>query len=132
MSSGFQEGGGGESIARELHAEPAPARAPAGSPLLDQVLKATMALGRALDDSSSPPLEPLLAVARRRPGEGMSVEPVARELVEAVLVHEFAGQPKLLEVIPTMSTRLASTLLDDPVSRGRMMRMWDRLQEAAR
>ena len=81
---------------------------------------------------SPPPLEPLLAVARRRPGEGMSVEPVARELVEAVLAHEFAGQPKLLEVIPTMSTRLASTLLDDPVSRGRMMRMWDRLQEAAR
>jgi hypothetical protein len=75
-------------------------------------------------------VEPFLAVARRRPGEAFSAEPVARELVEEALL-EFYGRkdPKAVATWRWLGARVSETLCNDPTSRGVLARFWWLLQQ---
>ncbi len=102
-----------------------------GDALLEAVLRRTV-----LSDSQSADLAPedtaLLAdVVRRWKGTSFAVQPIAHQLVQAVLDRPFrslAGSPAAFE---RMSLRIAETLCEDPVSHDRLRNLWVRLCEVA-
>ena len=82
-------------------------------------------------DSEEPPsraeMEAVEEVARRLAGESFALDPVVVELVGAMLLVQYGSQwnsPGLWRVV---SERIARSIFEDPLSRERMERLWDRL-----
>lgn len=112
-----------KTISRELPPEPAPQAAA----LLESVLHATLTIC-----ASDEPLDPsdvqrLRDVARRHAGCGTMSEPIAIELVRAVLEGHFLSADDAQGVGPAVAIQIARSLLDDPASKARLQRFWDRL-----
>jgi hypothetical protein len=104
-----------------------PAHAKVDHDLLASVLKCTIAYyegdGQLTDDER----DEIEAVVRRHRGEAIRLEPLVRELVEAVLRVEFRRRPAWTPLWPGVSAQIAQALWEDPVSRGRLETLWDHL-----
>lgn len=99
--------------------------------LLDQILTET-ALGELSDGQYSGEDAKLLReVAARYPTEAFDLEPVAVELVRAVVGEPFRELIGGHEQWCSMTYEIAQTLFDDPRSRQRLQSLWNRLREAA-
>jgi hypothetical protein len=72
-------------------------------------------------------MEAVSQVAKRRHGEPFALEPVAVELVEAVLCAFFKVSKEARSSWRGVSLAVATTLCDDPVSHGRLEALWGRL-----
>jgi hypothetical protein len=95
--------------------------------LLESVLRQTLeenGSGVPLDDAET---AALLQVAGRYRGQPCTLEPVAAELVQAVLQTHFQELSKSLEFWRTVSAQIAQTVFDDPVARTRLEELWHRL-----
>ena len=100
--------------------------------LLESVLNETLT-GRSVRDSMSrTTLAALQEVAKRHRGQPLILEPVAVELVRALLRLKFPKQPVTSREWKFMSNRIAQTMLDDPVARERLRVFWSRLTEMER
>ena len=100
--------------------------------LLESVLNETLT-GRSVGDSMSrTTLAALQEVAKRHRGQPLILEPVAVELVRALLRLKFPKQPVTSREWKFMSNRIAQTMLDDPVARERLRVFWSRLTEMER
>lgn len=86
-----------------------------------------------LSDESDPipiDLESLLAIARRHAGSPLTLEPIAVELVEAVLTEALGWGWQRPEQWRPLSRQLAQTVINDGRSFERMERLWRRLNAA--
>ncbi len=97
--------------------------------LLESVLQQTLSIC-----SSDEPLDPgsrraLEEVAARHRGEPFSVEPVAVELVAAVLHSQGKASSNSADAWRSVAFQVARTLCEDPTSRGRLETFWGRLCE---
>ena len=92
--------------------------------LLDKVLNETQDDGGQLDPAIQQALE---AVARRHRGRPLIVDPVAVELVEAVLKTQLDDPALLAAPLRAMALRIAGTLCEDPLMNERLQAFWDRL-----
>jgi hypothetical protein len=98
--------------------------------ILDDVLQATLQLSKADAPMRPEEIKSLIAVARRRGDDPLSVETVA-ELVEAVLRMRFRRLVDSSSLWERMTNQIASTIFEDPRSKARMQQFWERLREAA-
>jgi len=62
----------------------------------------------------------------------LTLEPVAVDLVQALLQVRFASLVREAEFRLAAATRIATTLWDDPPSHDRLQVFWNRLSEAVR
>ncbi len=96
--------------------------------LLEQVVAETMAAD--VREMASAEREALLAVARRHRGQPLDHAPVAPELVLAVLRIRFDRLPMDEAQWHDLATTVATTLLEAPDVRARLISYWERLGQA--
>jgi hypothetical protein len=111
---------------------PAPQTRATGQPaaeraLLESVLQWTEATLWADDPLEAADVDALRQVARRHPGAPLSPDPVAVELVQAMLQTQFAVHADWLPVWQGASGVIAQTLFEDPGARERLEVLWSRL-----
>ncbi|MBI4586190.1 MAG: hypothetical protein HY717_19440 [Planctomycetes bacterium] len=75
--------------------------------------------------------EALLEVARRHRGEPLGLDPIAVELVQAMLKSYFRISKELPELWNDMAHEIARTLYEDKTLSERLTRLWSKLVEAA-
>lgn len=92
--------------------------------LLEDVLRETSAAARETDTREDLDLEALRQIGRRRRGEPFSEDPVARELVESVLLTQFRDHWNTPGLWRPIAQRIARTLCGDLVARSRLERLW--------
>jgi hypothetical protein len=95
--------------------------------LLEEVLRKTLAIcssDEPLDEDSNNALKSVVA---RHAGEPFSFDPVAIQLVAAVLRVQFAAGSNSSGIWGELPIRVARTLYDDPPSRERLETFWRRL-----
>jgi hypothetical protein len=112
-----------------LEAEPVSAE---HADLMERVLQETLsatAQGQPLAESD---MAALLEVARRHRGAALTLEPVAVDLVQALLRVRFATVAAADGLRLAAARRIAATLLEDPPSHDRLLVFWGRLSEAVR
>ena len=109
--------------------EPAeePGRPAVDHDLLASVLKCTIAYYEGNGLLTAEERDEIEVVVRRHRGEALRLEPLVRELVEAVLRVEFRRRPGWTALWPGVSAQIAHALWEDPVSRGRLETLWDHL-----
>ena len=95
--------------------------------LLDRVLRSTLAMIQSDEAMEPQEMDALLGVARRHRGEALSAEPIAQELVDAMLRPKFGSISESDEFWRRMSAWIASTMMDDPPARQRLESLWERL-----
>ena len=103
------------------------ASAPGDASLLESVLRQTAAMADSDEPPSRAEMEAVEEVARRLAGHPFALDPVVVELVGAMLLVQYGSQwnsPGLWRVV---SQRIGRSIFDDPPSRERMERLWDRL-----
>lgn len=101
-----------------------------GRELLESVLRQTLEhsdSGTPLDDADQ---EALAQVAGHHLGEPLTLEPVAVELVEAVLILHFQGLADAPAFWRHVAVQVAETLLGDPVMQRRLEELWRNLCRA--
>jgi hypothetical protein len=97
--------------------------------LLESVLERTDAASRS-DEALDPQQRLALdAVVRRYRGQPLSLDPIATEMVRAMLTTEFCDRPDWAGAWDAVSGHVAQTLWDDQVSRDRLEALWLRLSE---
>lgn len=99
----------------------------ADASLLESVLRQTAQMADSDEPPSRAEMEAVEEVARRLAGSSFALEPVVVELVGAMLLVQYGQQwnsPALWRVV---SQRIARSIFEDPLSRQRMERLWDRL-----
>jgi hypothetical protein len=109
--------------------EPPQPAIPTESGLLREVLQHTTEIGgpgRPLERRES---EALAAVARRYRGQSLDVEPVATELVGAMLIALFPPSPNSADQRAAVARHVAQTLLEDPRCQERLAAIWKRCCE---
>lgn len=97
--------------------------------LLDRILEETRLGETAVDEEGAEGLRALRQAAVRHPGAAFSLEPVAVELVRAVVgpaYRKLAGSEEAWQV---MTQKIAQTLFDDLRTRRRLEILWQRLCE---
>ena len=95
--------------------------------LLESVLRQTDAMADSEEALSRIDMEAVEEVARRLEGHPFALDPVVVELVGSILLAQYGSQwnsPGLWRVV---SERIARSIFEDPLSRERMERLWDRL-----
>ena len=100
-----------------------------GSGLLRKVLQHTTELGNADEPLSRREVEALRGVVNRHRGQPLAVEPVARELVDAMLVSLLPSAGNGAETRRAVAGQVAQTLLDDQTGSARLAAIWKRLCE---
>jgi len=95
--------------------------------LLESVLRCTIAYYEGDGQLTAEERHDIQDVVRRYRGGALRLEPVARELVEAVLRVEFRGRPGWTALWPGIAVQIAEALWEDPVSRGRLETLWGHL-----
>jgi hypothetical protein len=108
-----------------------PGAQPPDASLLEKVLVQT------LNDQSVQSLEAgdreiLRAVARRHSGAAFAFEPIAVELVEALLRSQLAPGAEPSESWGVMCRQIAQTMFDDPVSHNHLNALWNLLCQTER
>ncbi len=97
--------------------------------LLQSVLEQTDAASRG-DDALDPQQRLALdGVVRRYRGQPFSLDPIATEMVRAMLTTEFRDRPEWADAWEAVSGHVAQTLWEDQVSRDRLDALWLRLSE---
>ena len=71
----------------------------------------------------------LREVARRHRGRPLSLDPVAVDLVQAVVGTRFAARPNSAGFWREMAMHVAQTILDDPLAHDRLDALWSRMGE---
>jgi hypothetical protein len=131
MSSANERGSskdGGEGSAGKPQPEGAQ---PIDRGFLDQVLNRAFQGGeRPSAEVESATLDELRRIAKTYQGHPLTVEPVAVELVHAVLARR-AIRGEKPESWQKMLTQVAESLFDDPASKERLEAFWARLCEAS-
>jgi len=97
--------------------------------LLEKVLLETLSASHQSTPEGGATLVALREVARRHRGQPLAVEPMAVEMIRAILRVSFPKAPVDSRSWQTMATRIAQTLLDDPVARERLKAFWAKLTE---
>jgi hypothetical protein len=110
--------------AQEPAQQPTPESAPDRA-MMEEVLKRT--LSESANSIDPAERDALLTVVRRHRGEAFEIDPVAVDLVEALLRFEFKNPISSAEVWRRMCYEIAKTLFDDPVARQRMQGIWTAL-----
>jgi hypothetical protein len=105
---------------------PAP---PTESGLLGQVLQHTTEIGDGGEPLERREREALAEVARRYRGQPLDVDPVATELVGAMLVTLIPSPPNSAEGRAVIARCVAQTLVDDPRCQERLAAIWKRCCE---
>jgi hypothetical protein len=105
-------------------------RDPAGpdASVLERVLQETMA--SSTDRLRPQELAALTAVARRRRGDQLVLDPVVTELVAAILPFHFPAFDHSDPTWSDMSNRVASSLFEVPHVRDRLRDLWHQLCES--
>ena len=98
--------------------------------LLDKILHETLALSKASVIAAPTEMSALRQVAARHPDQKQINQPIAVELVQAVLPAAWATAVSA-EQWPAMTANIAQSLLEDPASRSRLQDLWSRLAERA-
>lgn len=98
--------------------------------LLDQVMSQTLANLTSSRELDPQVLAALQQVAQRYPDEGLSLDPVAIELIAASLHVQFPLLAQREAMLRRMSLWVAESILDDPAARHRLAELWARLGEA--
>jgi hypothetical protein len=106
-----------------LHSEPAASHEQAA---LDAVLRAT-ADTDADERVTAAEVEALRDVARRHGPVALTLEPIAVELVEAIILINYGHLRRPPEVWRATASRIASLLFESPVPRARLENLWARL-----
>ena len=99
----------------------------ADASLLESVLRQTAQMADLDEPPSRVEMEAVEEVGRRLAGHPFALDPVVVELVGAMLLVQYGSQwnsPGLWRVV---SERIAGRIFEDPLSRERMERLWDRL-----
>ena len=97
----------------------------ADSSVLEDAIRNTLA-GDTRRELRPEELESLLQVARRHRGIPFALEPVAIDLIDALLTVRFTKDG----FKPDMAREIATSLFDAPVSNERLESLWQRLKEA--
>jgi hypothetical protein len=127
--------GSGEDVraTEAIAAQAAPSGQPAADPrLLQRVLEWAEATLRSEDPLEVADMEAIRQVARRHADAPLALNPIAVELVQAMLQAQFRAHPDWLPVWQSASGEIARTLFDDPSSRERLEALWDRLLRGER
>jgi len=110
-----------------------PDGAPAiGSHMLDQILSLTSGGTPQAGFVEPSDVQPLLDVARSLASVPFVLEPVAVELIHAVLQVQFQKAGLDAEQVRAMARQIATTLCDDPTSRSRLENLWKSLVDNTR
>jgi hypothetical protein len=96
---------------------------------LEDLLKHTLRAENVEVALSAEDRRALAEVVRRHRGEPLALEPVAVELVQAMLSSFFASWGKDRALWRPMAQDIASSLYDDPPSQERLQRIWLHLCE---
>mgnify|MGYP000666376286 CR=1 FL=1 len=123
-------GSGSENLScasKTLAGEAGPESAPPSASVLEHVLQATLAICARDEPLQGSDMERLRAVARRHPDCRELTEPIAAELVRAVLGGNFLRADDADGVGPAAVAQIARSLLEDPAAGPRLQRFWDRL-----
>jgi hypothetical protein len=112
------------------HVESADEGEDAAPDFLKQVMSQTVAGMTSTRELSPKVFAALLEVAKRYPGEPLSLDPIAIELVAACLQVQMPAIAAREALSRRMYTWVASSLLDDPAARHRLAELWARLGEA--
>ncbi|MHC4398304.1 MAG: hypothetical protein ACYTG0_01340 [Planctomycetota bacterium] len=108
-----------------------PERPPTADPALVQsVLEQTLTMCSSDEPLDGESRRAVKAVVVRRRGKPFSLEPVAVELVAAVLRTQLAAQSGRADTWRTLSIQVAQTLCEDPASRKRLEAFWRRISGA--
>jgi hypothetical protein len=97
--------------------------------LLQNVLQQTLAamdVGQVVDDAER---QVLREVVERHSGAELCLEPIAEELVSAILTVRFRCLDYPAGVWKSMAPQIARILWEDPASRARLLALWTRLNE---
>jgi hypothetical protein len=97
---------------------------------LKQVMSQTVAGMTSTRELSPKVFAALLEVAKRYPGEPLSLDPIAIELVAACLQVQMPAIAAREALSRRMNSWVASSLLDDPAAQQRLSELWARLGEA--
>lgn len=97
---------------------------------LQEVMSQTLAGFTSTRELSPQVFAALLDVARRYPGEPLSLDPIAIELVAACLQVQFPAIAAREALSRRMYAWVASSVLDDPAARHRLQELWSRLGES--
>ena len=100
--------------------------------LLEKVLRETLAVSDPEVPMSRGEWEALRQVAQRHMNVALSLDPVAIQLVTAILVTRFHDVACPDELWQTLARQIAETLWEDPTSQTRLHALWARLTEAVR
>ena len=98
---------------------------------LKEVLSQTVAGITSTRELSPKVFAALLEVAKRYPGEPLSLDPIAVELVGACLAVQMPAIAAREALSRRMYAWIASSLLEDPAAQQRLTELWARLGEAA-
>ncbi len=132
MSSAFNHGNSRPApqpaAAQETPAQPTSPQ-PVGSRMLDQVLASTRGQSPAAGFVEPSDVDALRAVVEALRDQPFALEPVARELVHAMLEVQFRKAQIAPTTLRAMSLQLATTLCEDPSSRQRLADLWTALCE---
>ncbi|NQT37023.1 MAG: hypothetical protein HQ581_06015 [Planctomycetes bacterium] len=128
-ASGSRESGPSpEPESRELPSTPAPGAEEApDDAVLESVLRETLRADPGEDTDDPIDMGALREVVARHPGQPFSKEPIALEMVWAVLCDHFRIDPTGSVAWRAASAHIAETLFDDPRTRERLATLWNRL-----
>ena len=98
---------------------------------LEQVLREALVLAEAgpYSPEADAQVSAVREVARRRRGEPFALEPVAVEMIEAVLRNLLGAPAGEEQAWRTVSRAVAETLCEHPASEKRLRALWERLGE---
>jgi hypothetical protein len=113
--------------AREEYAAEAPAL-DAGA--LDAVLRATLESAESDERVTSEEVAALRDVARRHGPRPLVLDPIAIDLVQALILVNYGALRRPPEVWQATAAKIATLLFDSPTTRARLENLWARLHEA--
>lgn len=109
--------------------KPLPSKRPADPALVERVLRQTLTMCGANEPLGAESRKALREVVSRHRGKPFGLEPVAVELVAAVLQSQMAAGSESSDIRQAVTLQVARTLCEDPASRRRLEGFWERLNE---
>lgn len=128
-ASAFDAGSGKPSGDRAAASSYKPANPLADPHLLESVLRETLAHATHGEPLAASDWQALAALVARRRGEPFDREPIASELVGAILRERLTEWGLSETAQSEMSALIADTLYEDVASRDRLRVLWERLCE---
>jgi hypothetical protein len=107
----------------------APAQ-PIDDDALDAVMRATTVSGDGDQQVTNEEIEALRAVARRLGPAPFTFDPMAVDLVDAIIQVNYGRLGRPPEVWRSTAVKIAAVLCDSPTTRARLENLWNRLLES--